>query len=278
MIIKGVALLSAMTCFSRRAPALVAGVLLAMALMDDAGAESATNIRYNVSVTGLSIGTARVAINTNGARYSANFTGRITGIARIFAGGRASATSSGTIGRSRLVPSRFDARVTSGSESRSVGMSFGRGSVSGLTVTPPFPEEEGRTPVTNRHRRNVLDPLAGMVARAPRGALTASKGCGQTVPIFDGRSRYDISLNPVRTETIEVGGRDIQAVVCSVRFRPIAGVRASARGNPSRPVNVWLAPIGDGRLLAPARIVGETRFGTMRITTQDASAFANSDS
>lgn len=257
---------------------MLTGVALAMAPGGDAVAESATDISYNVSLTGLSIGTARVSINTNGSRYSANFSGRLTGIASVFAGGRASASSSGTIGRSRLVPARFDAQVTSGRESRSVGMSFGRGSVSGLTVTPPFPEDTDRTPVTNSHRRNVLDPLAGMVAPAPAGALTAANGCGQTVPIFDGRSRYDIALNPVRTETIEVGGRDIDAVVCSVRFQPIAGVRASARGNGSRPVNVWLAPIGDGRLMAPVQIVGETRFGTMRITTRDGSAFAKSGS
>lgn len=254
------------------------GVALSMAPTCKAIAESATQISYSVSVTGLSIGTARISINTNGSRYSANFSGRITGIARVFAGGLASASSSGTIGRSRLVPARFDAQLTSGRESRSVGMLFGRGSVSGLTVTPPFPEEEGRTPVTARHRRNVLDPLAAIVARAPNGALTASNGCSHAVPIFDGRSRYDIALNPVRTEKIEVGGRDIDAVVCSVRFQPVAGVRASARGNRSRPVNVWLAPIGDGRLLAPVQVVGETRFGTMRITTRDGGAFASSGS
>ncbi len=235
-------------------------------------ASDRTSIRYAISLGNLSVGTAGLDLTTNASSYTATFAGRVSGIANLFSNARAEASSNGVIGDRRLIPTAFNANVNAGRERRTVGMRFGGGSIRSIDISPPFPPEEDRIPITASHQRNVSDPVSGLVLPAP-SRFSASSVCNGRLPIFDGRSRYDILLDPVRMEVLVIDGVQIQAAVCSVRVRPIAGVREAVRNGQSRPAQVWLAKIHGGPLLAPAQFVGESRIGTFRVVAQSGDAF-----
>ncbi|MEO1199017.1 MAG: DUF3108 domain-containing protein [Pseudomonadota bacterium] len=251
----------------------VVAFVAALLVVDSApNASDRTSIRYKVSLGNLSVGTAGLDLAVNATSYSAAFAGRVTGIANLFSNARAEATANGRIGSRYLVPASFNASVNAGRERRTVGIRYGGGNISSLSVNPPFPPDDDRIPVTSSHQRNVTDPVSGLVVPAP-SRFTSSAACNATLPIFDGRSRYDIVLSPARMEILTIGGVQIQAAVCNVSFRPIAGVRESVRNGRSRPAQVWLARTIDGRLLAPAQFVGQSRVGTFRILADSGDAF-----
>src|SRR5262249_9431485 len=120
---------------------------------------------------------------------------------------------------------------------------------------------------TDAHRRGVLDPLsAGLVFVGGNGEVVSQDACRRTVPIFDGRQRYDLTLAFKRMDWVKADkGYEGPVVVCMVVYRPLAGHR------PDRPAtrtladwrarDIWFAPIGGTRFLAPFRISMPTLVG-----------------
>jgi hypothetical protein len=50
-----------------------------------------------------------------------------------------------------------------------------------------------RIKVTDAHKRGVIDPLTAVLLPAPKGLHPDS--CKRTIPIYDGRDRYDLVLD-----------------------------------------------------------------------------------
>src|SRR5262249_56601728 len=102
----------------------------------------------------------------------------------------------------------------------------------------------------------------------------AAEACRRTLPIFDGRRRFDLALSFKRIDRVKAGkGYAGPAVVCAVTFQPIAGHRV---GSPlvkyldGREIELTLAPIARTRLLAPFRLSIISMLGNMAVP---ASAF-----
>jgi Protein of unknown function (DUF3108) len=83
--------------------------------------------------------------------------------------------------------------------------------------------------------------------------------CRRTLPVFDGRRRYDLKLGfkgfeRVKTEKGYAG----RTVVCTATFQPIAGHRASSPMakylGDGREITIAFAPVAGTRLMAPLRI------------------------
>jgi hypothetical protein len=83
--------------------------------------------------------------------------------------------------------------------------------------------------------------------------------CQHTLPIFDGRHRYDLKLAFKRMDKMSADkGYAGPVIVCALGYQPIAGHRAS---NPlvkylsdGRDMEIVLAPIAGTRALAPFRL------------------------
>ncbi len=78
-----------------------------------------------------------------------------------------------------------------------------------------MPEE---VPLTRAHLKNVVDPLSAIMAMTH---VDAKEPCGRKVAIFDGRQRFDLELRYART--MPLPGTTDKAVVCRVKYQPIAG-------------------------------------------------------
>ncbi|MEM1318012.1 MAG: DUF3108 domain-containing protein, partial [Pseudomonadota bacterium] len=98
--------------------------------------------------------------------------------------------------------------------------------------------------------------------------------CDRTIPLFDGRQRYDLALSFVRMEETEFGNG--QAAVCRLRYRPIAGHRENRRTNRELAENpniyVWLTQVSDQALVAPVRMELGLDFGKLAIQAVEWSA------
>ena len=116
-------------------------------------------------------------------------------------------------------------------------------------------------PVTEANRQGIVDPLTAMLfSIAAIGEGLSQEACRHTLPIFDGRQRYDLKLAFKRMDKVTAEkGYAGPVVVCSVRYEPIAGHRASTPLvkylSEGREMEIALAPVAGTRLLAPFRVL-----------------------
>ena len=135
-------------------------------------------------------------------------------------------------------------------------------------VEPPIDSDPERVPITDEHRKGILDPMTASLLRSPgTGNPLSQEACNnRMVSVFDGRMRYDLQLVFKRMEHVKADkGYDGPVLVCAVYFTPIAGFipsRAAIRYvSKLRDIEVWLAPIAGTRVLVPFRVQGPTPIG-----------------
>ncbi len=233
-----------------------------------AGAQSKLEARYTATLSGLPLGKGAWVIDIGDDQYTAAASGLTTGLIRVFAPGEGSGASQGSIVAQRPVPASYAATIVSDKKSEDVRMALGGGNVRDFAVNPPTPPSSERIPVTDAHRRNVLDPMTASLIWVPgNGDLLAPEVCQSHFAVFDGRMRYDLNFSFKRMDKVKADkGYDGPVVVCAVYFSPIAGhipdrpaIKYLAK---LRDMEVWLAPIAGTRVLVPFRFSMPTPLGT----------------
>ena len=114
---------------------------------------------------------------------------------------------------------------------------------------------------------------------APRPALLVpgteanAAACHRTLPVFDGAVRFDVPLTYARMEPVALDdGFSGEAVVCSARYRPLAGHRPNRSQTKFMTANTdleyWLVAVPGAPVLAPWRIVVGTQIGRLTVTAR----------
>jgi Protein of unknown function (DUF3108) len=122
--------------------------------------------------------------------------------------------------------------------------------------------------LTDAHRKGVVDPMSAALLRvAGNGDPVSPDACRRTIPVFDGRMRFDLQLSYKRMERVAAEkGYNGPVVVCAVQFVPLAGhvpARAAIKYLVAqRDMEVWLAPIAGTRVVVPFRVSVPTPIGT----------------
>jgi hypothetical protein len=223
--------------------------------------------KYEASLAGIAVGKGQWAIDINEDQYSATASGGTAGLLKAFAGGSGSGQSTGRVVAGALVPSNYQAVTTSAKKSETIKMLITPGYVKEFSIEPEPPLDPEKIPITDAHRRNVIDPMTGSLMRVGgTGELLTPDSCRTGASIFDGRMRYDLKLDYKRMESVkaEKGYRG-PAIVCAVYFTPIAGYvpdRAAIKYLAAqRNIEVTLVPIAGTRVLVPYRMVVPTPLG-----------------
>ena len=253
-------------CRHHRAALLLAAALAAVS--SAAGAQGRLDASYSVTLAGIPIGKGDWTIDITDTHFTAAGTGTTTGLMRVFTGGHGASSGKGTLNNSgQFVTSIFTSSITSGKKTESVRFNIDAGNVKDLKVDPPQDVDDERVPVTEENQQGVFDPMSASILRAPgTGEPVSPEACQRTVPIFDGKIRYDLQFAFKRMEQVKADkGYAGPVVVCAVYFTPIAGFvpsRAAIRYlTKIRDMEVWLAPIAGTRMLAPFRGQGPTPVG-----------------
>jgi hypothetical protein len=232
-----------------------------------ARAQGKLEASYSASLAGIPIGTGSWTVDIGATQYAGAANGRASGLMRMFASGEGSSTVRGAVRRGRLVPGNFVATIHS-RDNYDIRMELNAGKVKALANEPPIIESPDRVPLTDAHRRGILDPMtAMMIPAAGTGEVVSSEACQRKLPIFDGRQRFDLALSFKRMDVVESErGYRGPAVVCAASYQPIAGHRPGRYVirylQETRDMEIWLAPIAGTRVLVPYRVSIPTLFGT----------------
>ena len=246
--------------------AFAAAVIIISVPVGPACAQGKVEATYRATLAGIPIGSGSWIIDIGPKHYAGAATGRASGLVRVLVSGEGSSTVRGSVKQGRLIPAIFAANIHS-HESYDVRMEMSGGNVKTLKNDPPITESPDRVPLTDTHRRGVLDPMTALMIVVPgTGEVASGDACHAKLPIFDGRQRFDLTLSFKRMEAVdsEKGYRG-PAVVCSASYAPIAGHRPGRYVirylQETRDIEIWLAPIAGTRVLIPYRVSIPTLFG-----------------
>lgn len=247
----------------------VAGTLLGLAAggIEAARAETRLDARYNVRLALLPLNFATGSLKASFAergRYSVDLGARGMGFG-------ISGKSVGALGRKEVYPASaaIDSRDSEQTK-RSIRIALSRGTVRMASIVPPLDYRPDRVPLTEEHRRNVIDPLSAMLMPVASGNdVLNADNCNRTLPIFEGTERFDIRLSYLRTETVKTQkGYSGPVLVCRATYKPIAGHRPRKQVEfmeENRTIEAWLAPVEGASMLAPWKVSLSTMVGTLVI-------------
>lgn len=232
-----------------------------------AQAQGRLEARYSASLAGIPLGKGVWTIDLIGDQYSAAASGKTTGLLQVFAGGHGTVAAKGTVNGGRPVTANYASTVVSDKKLDQVRIALTGGTVKDYSAEPPLVPVPDRVPVTEAHRRGVVDPMsATLMTVSGNGDAVKPEACNRTLAIFDGRGRFDVALSYKRMERVRSEqGYAGPVVVCAVKYRPISGHRPNRPAirylMESRDIEVALAPIADTRVLIPYRVSVPTVLG-----------------
>lgn len=230
---------------------------------------------YKVSLVGLPIGAANLDADLSPTRYTITASAKLTGLARIVSNARGASAGKGAIVDGKVSPEDFATIASSATMTRTIRMALSGNAVTGVDIAPPFDDKPDRVPLRPNDERNVVDPVgAAVIPAPPTGPTVSPAACNRKIPIFDGYTRFDITLNYVGQRTASAKGYEGPVAVCAARYVPIAGHSANRPATKfmadNKDLEVWLAPIERDHVLMPFRVSVRTMVGT---TVVEASEF-----
>lgn len=245
--------------------------LLCLGLVTAAGAAQAQarlDAQYEATLAGIPIGRGTWTIDIGDGQYTASAFGGTTGLLKAIANSSGTGAAQGRVVNGALVATNYTASTTTRHKTEAIHIVLNNGNVKEYGIDPTPPVDRDRVPVTDAHRKGVFDPMTASLLHVSGSDNPLSPAaCRAGAAVFDGRMRYDLTLDYKRMDTVkaEKGYRG-PVVVCAIYFKPIAGYI------PDRPVIKYLstarhieiafAPLPGTRYLIPFRIVVPTPFGT----------------
>ncbi|ODR97817.1 hypothetical protein AUC69_01520 [Methyloceanibacter superfactus] len=229
---------------------------------------------YDAGLAGMSLGTFKVIAKFDGSAYEMAADGRFSLLAGLLYSATGKTTSRGTLNGAAPQPAAFTLNYDGGKKREQRRMRFDHGAVSDVDIVPRKKKKNSRDiPVSAEQLKDVLDPLTAAFlsvrSDAPAGDLEV---CDQTIPVFDGKQRFDLVLSPKRQERLGDSPNGVHglAAVCRVRYKPISGHRPDHPGvqfmTKTDEIEAWLVPVPRTDLYVPYKILVPTGWGSGSVT------------
>jgi hypothetical protein len=208
-----------MSWLSRAALAL--GVVLAL----PAAAEPVT-LRYTATWAGLPAAEIHLQLDEGKTDFRSQIDIRTEGMPRWLTRFRARGISEGTVAADGLAaPRRYDAYYDLRSrKDKRISMHF-------LADRTSFVAERGAEDSTQKpqidvaHRIGVVDPLTAL-SRMREAIRTGLAQRGHfTIPVYDGKRRFDVEQRRLSTETVKIGGVPQRVIHLQLDLLPVAGFK-----------------------------------------------------
>jgi hypothetical protein len=230
------------------------------------------DLTYDVYLGGLHIFTFDVDMAMQPDRYRVTAEGATHGIVGWLYGWQTRIAAEGLDRNGRIEPQRYDVESNWQGNQRTVQLAFAEEGRYDLQQTPPpepDPDIEGELPESLPE--GTVDPLSLGIAASR--ALEQNGRCDQTVPVFDGRRRYDLTLTHIDEATLPPNEYSIYqgpAVRCSFSMKRISGFRRSWKSkrqpdDRSSAPTIWVAPIREDLPPVPVRYDGAIALGNIVI-------------
>lgn len=219
--------------------------------------------RFDADLGGLSFGSIEMTATFDGPRYHAASLVRTEGIADLLLRQVFDLEAEGTLAPAGPATRRYTARNMDQDDLQKVEMVYAAQTPQ-VVADPPY-DNADRLPVSPRMLAGTVDPLTSMLVP---GTHAAPEACNRTVPVYDGRRRYDFRMRfeAMSEITPRASAYAGPAVRCSATLVPLAGYKRKTvremRRDPMA-ISVWLAPVAGAGVLVPVRIEVATPIGTL---------------
>src|SRR5438132_10233221 len=216
---------------------LFAGAIMWLAVPHPSLAQGRVDAQYEATLSGIPVGKGAWTIEIGDDQFSASAFGGTSGLLKAFSGGSGTGASQGRVVNGALVATNYSGTTTTSHKSEAIHIVLANGNIKEFAIDPQPPVDPDRIPVTEAHRRGVFDPMTATLVRVPgNGDPLSPEACHGGAAVFDGRMRYELTLDFKRMETVKAErGYRGPVVVCALYFSPIAGYI------PDRPVIKYLA-------------------------------------
>jgi hypothetical protein len=232
----------------------------------------ALTVRYDVYLGGIHGLDAEFTLRRSAGRYAFESVSQTHGFWSYLFRWESRSMGEGRIEDGRFVPAVHRARSVGGGEPRGLDLLYdAEGNVSSVAIEPKS-EETDRVPVPQALIRGAMDATTGLIQAL--GTMPPGGACGGTIPVYDGRRRFDVRLAPQGTTDLAPNRYSSfagPASVCRLTFRNVAGGRTpertafwrriDAEGNAGFPTLVYLAPVAPGAEMMPVRVEVDSPFG-----------------
>ncbi len=217
---------------------------------------------------GIALGNVDMDATFRGDDYHVTSNLTTSGVVNAFWQSQIQATSKGKAMPGKLSPELYDSFYTGrNAKNQEVSLTY-EGGQPRLYANPTYPTRGYEVPA--EQQKNTFDPMSTMIFIAAGPRSDAKNPCGVTVPVFDGRRRYDIEMTKEKESDIKMdnGVYKGHVFVCNVKYKQISGfspgVLKAKQSFP--PIHMWVAMIqgnGGRSFIVPLRVWADTEYGTI---------------
>jgi hypothetical protein len=255
---------------------------VATLMTSPAGAAEPVRLGYAIYAGGFHVLDASIVLDLGREGYTVEVNAQTQGILGTLFPWQTLARSDGKLRAGEAEPRTHRQTGKWRGQDRAVSLYYdGSGSVL-ADVRPPDDLDE-REPVPPELVPGTTDPLSAVLSVA--GAVALGRGCSETVPVFDGRRRYDLTFQAMGSRNLPPNRYSVfsgPAVQCQVTSKMLAGRWRKDDGLASddekkTPFFLMLAPVVEGMPPVPVRLEGQSRFGEviMHLTSAEPVLLSN---
>lgn len=267
----------------RRIPAFLSQLLIAFlfagALLAGAQAREPVteplDLRYDLYLGGITVAEFALRYAPDGEEWRSDLSARTVGLFDSLVGFRGEATSEGFKTNGTVRPASYRYETSSKRVSRLERVRFDPATLTAVEVETQKRGVPNQTEVPKDLWRGVIDPLTALIqARQQLAEAEPRVGSRFTLPVFDGRRRYDMQVNVVgRDQMRRVAGFEGPALRLDLELQPLAGFDRDE--DDDRPDYAGLKIrllLSDDERLVPLRVASRTTPITVALVlTQDCS-------
>ena len=227
-------------------------------------------VTYSSSVLIFKVGEITLTAGVGPDGYSASTHIEAAGLAALFTDFDIRANVAGHRTDDGMRPIEYSHVERTGDKVRRVDIDFSEPIAQSL-AEPPF-GSLGVPPASDEQRRNVIDPISSLFLLSEVMNDRGGDICSGTVPVFDGKARYDLRLESAGTERIRTRAWRGDALVCHAWYEPIAGYDPEDYPSESElryPLTLWLAAFEGGAFYMPVRLHTRAGFGGITIEAHE---------
>lgn len=228
---------------------------------------------YKLVFNGLNVGGYNFTSSFDRSSYSASSNASLSALFGAFKW-KGDIAANGRLNKDRPAPNSYQLSFKGNKKKGLIRLGFAGGGIKSVEVQPQKRPKPDQVPVNQADLKNVYDPMSAIMAisQAPRKAP-----CSQTIPVFDGKIRFNLAFSYKGQER---AGKDGEALtVCRVKYIPLAGHQPKDFENPwvdYDKLEIAVRYVPSAEIFVPYRVTipttlgaAEMRIGSVRISQPD---------
>ncbi len=227
-------------------------------------AERELRVAYIFHLGGIRTGRMTLDASWTTEAYALKSQVRTEGLIEALIEGQYVSWSEGNLIGKAVRPRLYTSNFIANDDHQFINLSFNGEEPTALVAKPPYDLE---FPVSRALKRRTVDPMSAYLHVVVGSSVDANSPCGQAVPIYDGRRRYNLKVKFVKEVSIrskDPQGYNGPGFKCRVRYEQVAGFHPNdidAQEIP--PFTVHIASIRDANYLVPVKVSVNTDFGVL---------------